>query len=612
MADPEKKTGAHPIKGEVSVFISYSHEKGNPNHKTRVKDLAIALGLEEGIDVSYDQQWEGQPPEGFPSKTAEEIQNADHIVIVLSKNYGKPETGSHQEIKHIRNIHAVDEREHRITQVYFDTKYDRPAYKTRYAKLDLGSYVMAMVKNPLSENEKWSSLVRRLKATPIKQEGETQEDGATPTSEPEEPGKKVDVQRGSGIILVGDIVDFSEDRWQPKQQRKILKAMWAWLKKNESYREWTLHMDSSLDGAIIAFNHSKGTSEGDLEEDALDFAQEWVAFMAGGAGDKDLKEQSIGFRVGIHSGPYELLELIKGGDSKIVGRGPNDCERLTRLGGEGDIIVSEDFFRQLQSCETDLKGKFVPDSEKSEAFQAFPKANRAQDFRIYVGHKTDADLGPPMILKELNTITDQIRITMIDIVDVLWEMLEIHWESGISKVDDDEKDFARMMKAAETRISLFLPNPKSPKESLVCTQFREWVPELKKKAQKEAPSHQSPTFYSIIGNGAGPVGRAFVSGKSVVLHGLPDYEEDPAGYVKRFKPLGLGEPEVKKFTRKARSYVCIPCMLARSIKPAGTLCIDMSSDLKDFSKADLADLATEIQEIFGQLMYLLIRGRRHP
>jgi hypothetical protein len=346
----------------------------------------------------------------------------------------------------------------------------------------------------------------------------------------------------------------------------------------------------------------------------LDFANDWIEFMAKGAGQAVLAERKIGFRVGIHFGPYGRLQLVSGGDSKIVGRGPNDCERLTRLGGEGDIIVSEDFFRQLKNggAERSLKDKFVPDIDRREAFQAFPKATRAQDFRIYVGHKTSADLEPPMVLKELNTMTDQIRITLIDIVDALWEMLELELEQEDSRAGPNGQNLEQMMKEAETRISLFLPNPKNPKESLVCTQFREWVPELKKKAREANATPQSPTHYLITGKGSGPVGRAFVSRRPVVLHGLPDYEKDPGGYVKRFKPLGLGETEIKTFTRKARAYICVPCMLAKAIKPAGTLCIDMSSDLGNFSKAGLADVAMDIQEIFGQLMYLLIRGRRHP
>lgn len=65
------------------VFISYSHD--SDAHMNRVFDLSERL-RDEGIDCEIDQ-YETSPPGGWPRWTRNQIKEADHVLVVCTKNY---------------------------------------------------------------------------------------------------------------------------------------------------------------------------------------------------------------------------------------------------------------------------------------------------------------------------------------------------------------------------------------------------------------------------------------------------------------------------------------------------------------------------------------------
>jgi hypothetical protein len=77
------------------VFISYSAD--SPEHVERVREFAARLKL-DGIDVRIDTDVDLDPPEGWPSYSQEQIEEADHVILVCTETYrrrfdGKEKSG---------------------------------------------------------------------------------------------------------------------------------------------------------------------------------------------------------------------------------------------------------------------------------------------------------------------------------------------------------------------------------------------------------------------------------------------------------------------------------------------------------------------------------------
>lgn len=77
-ASPEAPAG-EPVR----VFISYSQD--SPTHKAAVLDLADRLRA-DGIDAWIDQ-YVAAPPEGWPRWMSDQVERAQHIVLVCTETY---------------------------------------------------------------------------------------------------------------------------------------------------------------------------------------------------------------------------------------------------------------------------------------------------------------------------------------------------------------------------------------------------------------------------------------------------------------------------------------------------------------------------------------------
>ncbi|MCA9568760.1 MAG: hypothetical protein KC656_13000, partial [Myxococcales bacterium] len=76
---------------------------------------------------------------------------------------------------------------------------------------------------------------------------------------------------------------------------------------------------------------------------------------------------------------------------------------------------------------------------------------------------------------------------------------------------------------------------------------------------------------------AGPIARAFVTGRSVALHGLPDPEDDEEAYLAAWLAHGVPAGVVDRFSRHARTLLAVPLGLFE--EPAGVLCVDLLEPL---------------------------------
>lgn len=589
---------------KVAVFISYSQERGDKAHNVRVKELADALE-EEGFKVYFDKKLGKQgPPEGFPTWVTV-LEKAHHRIVVLSPHYGLT-PGSKKERQHLHNLKDAGAPEHKFTCVFFDARYRNPGVLEEEGEKGLTSRCYDFADGTVKSNEGWKSLVERVHAS-----RPTVPAGAAGTAETK---GAVQVMQNPGIILVGDIMDFSSERYDLSRQQEMMEAMWGWLWEHQGWKGWKLLLDSTLDGAIVVFPLKDIRVKSVPEMDALAFAEKWLKFME--------REARVGFRIGIDLSEYTTCDLSgsEAGNNaladKIIGRGPNDADRLTRLAGNMDIIVSDDFVRSLlrkAGRDRAWQTKFSPECSKGP-HQARPKAHRLQEFRLYTGHKPEGGKGPgiPETLRRLQAAKDQLEETLAQVCHEFWDWLDdVVNERILNSRDDNDlpKGFQKSLnrKKVFTRVSLFLRNPEEPEKSLACTEMRIVDPILPEGLRKFVPL-ESSTFYSIEGSGQGPAGRAFVSGKPVVLHALPDPEQDWKGYVKHLSKLGMDASACQNGSRKARSFICFPCGI-NNLPPVAVVCIDCMTDLGWFTRKELDDVAALLQDQFG-LVLALLQGLR--
>jgi hypothetical protein len=82
-----------PPTDAVRVFISYSHD--SPEHERRTFDLADKL-RSEGVDCELDQ-FEPAPPEGWQRWMAQQVREADYVLVVCTASYHRRVTGRERE-----------------------------------------------------------------------------------------------------------------------------------------------------------------------------------------------------------------------------------------------------------------------------------------------------------------------------------------------------------------------------------------------------------------------------------------------------------------------------------------------------------------------------------
>ncbi len=408
----------------------------------------------------------------------------------------------------------------------------------------------------------------------------------------------------NGIILSGGIVDFTNVR--PRDQQGVILKMWDFLERHRTVREHCLVKSSTLDGAMLALRWPDPRDNICLQRVAIDLAVDWIKFM--------LEQNRMAFRVGIELGEFVHFGLPLRQDEstvdqpKVVGPGPNDCDRIARLGDAYDILISEAFFASWELDDGDARRHV-----SEQPLVIYPKPNREQSIRIYTGHRSKkSETVPPLALRRIHAADKSMPRVLEFVCDSFKdeiEVLALTTRGGSALSADIPETF---WPSAAIRVSVFAPEPNRASPRLVCTNYRYLDSGGGLASAERERLLAGNTIYSSDGRGRGPAGTAFASGKPYVLTGLPDYESEPNKYVARFSknPLALPPGTVRAFGRKARTFVCFPCSLSDDMPVDGVACIDLMHDLAAVGPGALLELAEQLRRRYGQYLALLLQTRR--
>ena len=369
----------------------------------------------------------------------------------------------------------------------------------------------------------------------------------------------------AGLIVVGDVIDFS--RMDEDTQRKIVENIWPFLANDEllQAKQETV-LNGTGDGALIAFPR---TGEDVSCEEVIKFAQRWIEHMRE-------SDPPCGLRIGIHEGTFQRMKVQIANDEQImaIGTGANDCARISGLGGDGDIIVSEKFVESWANQFADVVERFYPRDD--EPWEVYVKHGVSMRVRLY---SPTGVANSPGKLKALEAVKLRVEELLKEIESAFVGMLQAI-------------DASYTQDTVSARISILAPRPNSVNQ-LSPTDYRYHF--------RNESVHIGRTRYSIAEEGQGPAGRAFCSKELQFEIGLPEYI-DGAGkteYEERFKRnWSIKEDQVAKFQRKARSYICIPCGVARENVDV-VLCFDMEHPLQGLHEDTVRMIGDAIQRRFG-------------
>jgi hypothetical protein len=145
---------------------------------------------------------------------------------------------------------------------------------------------------------------------------------------------------------------------------------------------------------------------------------------------------------------------------------------------------------------------------------------------------------------------------------------------------------------------------------LACTGYR--VDPLHPLDQSADGKVQGGTRYCVVPP-TGPVGKAFETRKIQVAYGLPDYQRDPAAYVKGLMEWRLNVKTVTGFRRHARVFVAIPISMYvprgaptfPDTDPVAIVCVDFINPLDKVDPELLKLLAEEHVEKYSMELAML-------
>ena len=144
------------------VFISYSHD--SQDHMERVLDLSDRL-RDTGIDSNIDQ-YETSPPEGWPRWMANQIEEADFVLVVCTKNYERRFKGKEDHGKGL----GVNWEGAIITQELYDAEAMNTTFIPVIFSPDDSAYIPLVLRSATSYNiatkEGYDTLYSRLTNQP--------------------------------------------------------------------------------------------------------------------------------------------------------------------------------------------------------------------------------------------------------------------------------------------------------------------------------------------------------------------------------------------------------------------------------------------------------------
>lgn len=377
----------------------------------------------------------------------------------------------------------------------------------------------------------------------------------------------------AGFVLVCDVINFSAR--DTADQVAIVRQLWNAAQSHPLYRRRArqIHINGTGDGLLIAFM----TNPLVPHEEVLRFAEDLMKALARMPAPATL-------RAAIHHGVFRSIAVLQSRrdplHSQVVGTTVNEAQRLCGFADGGQIVVSEQFVDTWVSPlhsrgRRDRWSMFPPRDEP--ALEVYVKHNVTLSIRWLLSARSNAI---PSRVGMLQLIEDRLMQFLEGIEVALWKSL--------SRI---EKSLSRGTLSA--RVTILAPQAIRGNVKLVSTGVRFHF--------RDEGTRAGPTKYLLSGDGAGPPGRAFVSRGVVVRHKLPDYH---AGLAQKRRYLqllatefGLDDQTVRKFQRKARSFLVFPFGLFdfKDCDPDGVVCVDCGSPLAGFTIRRLRRAIQEVQ-----------------
>lgn len=391
----------------------------------------------------------------------------------------------------------------------------------------------------------------------------------------------------TGCIMVVDISDFSQigNGNDHDLQKKAIAALdWYFHNravpklrsalKNSSSNE--IFFTNTLDGALLA-------SATNIPAAFVQLAHEWILFMRSCPGS------SFGLRVGLHSGDF----LVKFSRSKkeylhqVFGSGPNDCDRIARIGDSGDVYASDSFVRSWIKRDKESAESCIFPKWNESADIAYPKRGRPQPLRKIYRSNDGKPEKTSSYFRRKNLVDKRIRVDILPwIYDEILHHIEIY---SPGSVPDGSK--------LGVRVSFYVPerivdSEAGTTEKLICIARFGHGCELPKEGNQPAIK---ATTYLVPEGPVGTIYHEFTGIETVITiaRRLPDPNKEFEEWVKAMqKYFNLPLEKISKMNFRARAFVTVPVALSVKQKKAdGVLCIDFINQLTFTTDSYLRALA---------------------
>lgn len=396
----------------------------------------------------------------------------------------------------------------------------------------------------------------------------------------------------SGLIIVGDVVNFSS--LPPGKMPEVLTALWKTAgEANLLEGDWC----ALLDGIVVANPALRYRL-------AADACGEWLSRFA-----NQLSFLKLRLRVALHRGDYCVLSGVNSSQIILAGQGPNECSRLVRMAGPGQIVVSQDYIDAWSHHEgwgplnlgdsADFRPMINFDPRQEDRpHELVIKPGRVSRFRYYKYSLDDKDLVPEILLKNRarQGLEKWIKETAEDFLDIY----KIKTDASLGTTTE-LRQAEQADEHIDLRVSLFVSDNGQ--------HGTEQLGSILRYSTSDGLKWQGSTQYAVRSDqGEGPIGLAFVRKETFVLKDLPNYDDHLDQYIQILTgwPWTVDEQKVRRFQRKARCFLAIPLAMSRNLEPQAVLCIDTMSPLSHVEQDLLMTWSEHIAESYGVMVSSLL------
>ena len=402
----------------------------------------------------------------------------------------------------------------------------------------------------------------------------------------------------SGTIIVGDIANFSAIA--SGRMSKTLAVLWDCASDAGLLTE---HHSTLLDGVVIAIQKA-------TYDKTVAACGEWMRLF------RERMSDSLELRVAIHRGDYcrSIRKTLSGAHVLLAGQAPNECSRLVRMAGPGQMVISEAYIQSWADHEgwnhssPGRASEFRPALSLDAEAPCHPheteiKPGKISRFRFY-RHNLNLNLDSAEFDRHI-LMKDRARQGLeqwiVEIADSFVEFLglvdsESQHVPASSTFNTETPQPVDPAGRIDLRVSLFVferPDPKSEQLGAILRYSPGDVPKWE----------QTSTRYSVLGGrGEGPIGQAFSERVPQILSGLPEFALHPDEYTQILSrpPWLMDEDKVRRFQRKARSFIAVPLSMSSTLSPEAVLCVDTMDPLTCLDGRVLLDWGLTIADIYGR------------